>query len=123
MISTVQAGRKALDRMPLYQRMAAFAPVRETYAGKFALAAFVGILIPLAVFIVYMLLSRSDWTAMYPVLAALVLACFMGFLGTMWSLRELLVPIDLTAEAWRKYIEKRELPRLPVSFSGRAGRR
>jgi diguanylate cyclase (GGDEF)-like protein len=122
MISTVQAGRKALDRMPLYQRLASFAPVRDTYAGKFALAAFVGILIPLAVFILYMLVSRADWTTMYPVLAALVLACFMGFLGTMWILRELLVPIDLTAEALRNYIEKRELPDLPIAFPDRAGR-
>ena len=122
MISTVQAGRKALDRMPLYQRLASFAPVRETYAGKFALAAFVGILIPLAVFILYMLVSRADWTAMYPALAALLLACFMGFLGTLWILRALLVPIDLTAEALRNYIEKRELPDLPISFPDRAGK-
>ena len=122
MISTVQAGRKVLDRMTLYGRLAAFAPVRDTYAGKFALAAFVGILIPLAVFILYLLLSRADWSAMYPALAALVLATFMGFLGTMWILRELLVPIDLTAEALRNYIEKRELPDLPISFPDRAGK-
>jgi hypothetical protein len=96
--------------------------VRDSYAGKFALAAFVGILIPLAVFIVYMLLSRADWTAMYPALRRPVLACFMGFLGTMWILRELLVPIDLTAEALRNYIEKRELPDLPISFPDRAGK-
>jgi diguanylate cyclase (GGDEF)-like protein len=108
--------------MSLYRRLAAFSPVSESYAGKFALAAFVGILIPLAVFIVYLLVSRADWTAMYPALAALVLACFMGFLGTMWILRELLVPIDLTAEALRNYIEKRELPDLPISFPDRAGK-
>ena len=122
MISTVQAGRKALDRMALYRRLAAFAPVRASYAAKFALAAFVGILIPLAIFIVYLMLSRADLAAMFPVITALLLACFMGFLGTMWILRELLVPIDLTAEALRGYIEKRELPDLPVSFPDRAGK-
>lgn len=122
MISTVQAGLKVLNRMTLYRRLAAFAPVRDSYAGKFVLAAFVGISIPLAVFILYLLLSRADWIAMYPPLAALVLACFMGFLGTMWILRELLVPIDLTAEALRNYIEKRELPDLPISFPDRAGK-
>jgi diguanylate cyclase (GGDEF)-like protein len=122
MISTVQAGRKVLDRLTLYGRLAAFAPVGDSYAGKFALAAFIGILVPLAVFILYLLLSRADWSAMYPALAALVLASFMGFLGTMWILRELLVPIDLTAEALKAYIEKRELPDLPISYPDRAGK-
>jgi diguanylate cyclase (GGDEF)-like protein len=50
-----------------------------------------------------------------------VLACFAGFLGTMWILRELLVPIDLTAEALRNYIDSRKLPDLPVHFPDRAG--
>ena len=122
MISTVQAGSKALDRMALYRRLAAFLPVRESYAGKFALAAFVGILAPLAIFIVYLMLSRQDLAGMFPVIAALLLACVMGFLGTMWILRELLVPIDLTGEALQNYIEKRELPDLPLSFPDRAGK-
>jgi diguanylate cyclase (GGDEF)-like protein len=59
---------------------------------------------------------------MYPVLAALVLACFAGFLGTLWILRELLVPIDLTAQALRDYIDSRRVPDLPVHFTDRAGR-
>jgi diguanylate cyclase (GGDEF)-like protein len=37
-------------------------------------------------------------------------------------LRELLVPIDLTVATLRRYIEKRELPDLPVQFTDRAGR-
>src|SRR5687768_1756145 len=122
MISTVQPGRSVLDRMALYRRLADSGLLRDSYAGKFALAAFVGILIPLATFIVFLLFSRADWTSMYPALAALVLACFAGFLGTLWILRELLVPIDLTAEALRNYIEKRQLPDLPIAFPDRAGR-
>ena len=59
---------------------------------------------------------------MYPVIAALLLACFAGFLGTLWMLRELLVPIDLTAEALRSYIDSRKLPDLPVHFPDRAGK-
>jgi diguanylate cyclase (GGDEF)-like protein len=122
MISMVPPGRKALERMALYRRLMAFGLVRESYASKFALAAIVGMLVPLATFILFLLVSRADWTAMYPALAALGLACFMGFLGTMWILRELLVPIDLTAEALRNYIEKRNLPDLPLAFPDRAGR-
>ena len=122
MVSKVQPGREALARMGIYRTIHELGVLRTSYASKFALAAFVGILIPLATFIVYLLLSRADWEAMYPALAALVLACFAGFLGTLWMLRELLVPIDLTAEALRDYIDSRKVPDLPIHFSDRAGR-
>jgi len=122
MVNKVPPGRVALGRMPLYRLLADLGPVRASYARKFALAAFIGVLIPLAVFVLYLLVSRSDLRAMYPVIAALLLACFAGFLGTMWMLRELLVPIDLTAEALRAYIDSRQLPDLPVHFPDRAGR-
>jgi diguanylate cyclase (GGDEF)-like protein len=122
MISRVQPGRAALSRLTLYRRLAELGPVADSYAGKFALAAFVGVLLPLATFILYLMLSRADWESMYPALAALVLACFVGFLGTMWILRELLMPIELTAEALRSYIDSRQLPDLPVHFQDRAGK-
>jgi diguanylate cyclase (GGDEF)-like protein len=122
MVSKIQPGRAVLERMAIYRLLADITPLRASYHGKFALAAFVGVLIPLAIFIVYLLVSRSDWDKMYPVIAALVLASFMGFLGTLWILRELLAPIDLTAEALRSYIESRKLPDLPVHFPDNAGR-
>src|SRR5438552_7681678 len=122
MVSKVQPGHEALERMPIYRRLADLPLVRDSYAGKFALAAFVGVLVPLAIFIVYLLFTRQDLKALYPVIAALVLACFMGFLGTLWILRELLVPIDLTAESLRTYIDSRKVPDLPVHFPDRAGR-
>src|SRR5258708_24897393 len=76
MVTKIQPGRAALERMPMYRMLADLAPLRTSYAGKFALAAFVGVMIPLVIFIVYLLLSRADWVTMYPVIAALVLACF-----------------------------------------------
>jgi diguanylate cyclase (GGDEF)-like protein len=122
MVTKIQPGRSTMQRMGIYRLLADMAPIRTSYAGKFALAAFVGVMIPLAIFIVYLLLSRTDWNTMYPVIAALVLACFAGFLGTMWLVRELLVPIDLTAETLRQYIDSRKLPDLPIHFPDRAGR-
>ena len=122
MVTKVQPGRAALERMGIYRLLADVAPVRTSYAGKFALAAFVGCMIPLFIFIAYLMIARTDWQAMYPVMAALVLACFAGFLGTMWLLRELLVPIDLTAETLRGYIDSRKVPDLPIHFPDRAGR-
>jgi diguanylate cyclase (GGDEF)-like protein len=111
-----------LLRMSIYRRLAGIGPLRESYAGKFALAAFIGGIGPLAMFVVYLLLARSDWTELYPLVAALVLACFAGFLGSLWLLRELLTPIDLTAEALRDYIDSRKLPDLPADFPDRAGK-
>ncbi len=122
MVSKIPPGREALERMKIYRLLADLGPLRTTYAGKFALAAFVGVLIPLALFIVYLLFARTDLAAMYPILVAVVLACFMGFLGTLWLLRELLVPIDLTAESLRTYIDTRKVPDLPLNFPDRAGR-
>lgn len=122
MVSKVQPGRTVIGRMAMYRLLTRVAPVRDSYAGKFALAAFVGVLVPLAIFILYLLLARADWQRMYPALAALVLASFAGFLGTLWILKELLVPIDLTAEALRDYIDRRKIPDLPIDFPDRAGR-
>ncbi len=122
MVSKIPSGSTVVERMSIYRTIAELPRLRDNYAGKFALAAFVGTLSPLVVFIFFLLFSRSDWESMYPVLAALVLACFAGFLGTLWLLRELLVPIDLTAEALHAYIASRKLPDLPVHFPDRAGK-
>jgi len=122
MVSKVQPGREVLERMAVYRRLAGIGILRNTYAGKFAVAALVGVLIPLFTFIIWLLLSRSDWEQVYPMLVALALACFAGFLGTMWLLRELLVPIDLTAEALHDYISTRRLPDLPLHLPDRAGK-
>ncbi len=122
MVSKVRPGASVLARMGMYHQLSRVSPLRESYAGKFFLATFVGMLVPLAVFILYLLIARADLRAMYPVLAALVLATFAGFLGTLWMLRELLAPVDLTVEALREYIDRRRLPDLPIDFVDRAGR-
>jgi diguanylate cyclase (GGDEF)-like protein len=122
MPSKIPPGSTVIGRMEIYRRLIAFPPLRTSYARKFAAAAFVSAQTPLAVFIVYLLVARSNWTDMYPLLAALVLASFAGFLGTLWLLREILVPVELTAEALRGYLESRTLPDLPVNFPDQAGR-
>jgi diguanylate cyclase (GGDEF)-like protein len=122
MVSKVEPGGSAIERMGLYRKLAEIGYLRLSYARKFAVAAFAGIFLPLAIFVVYLLASRTDLVAIYPMVAALVLACFAGLLGTLWMLRELLIPIDLTAEALRDYIDRRKMPDLPVQFRDRAGR-
>jgi hypothetical protein len=67
MVSKVQPARRPSSGWRL-QRVAELGMLRDSYAGKFALAAFVGILIPLATFILYLLFTRTVWETMYPVL-------------------------------------------------------
>ena len=122
MPSNIPPGSTVIGRMGIYRRLVEIPALRGSYARKFAAAAFVSAQTPLVVFIVYLLVARADWAPMYPLLAALLLASFAGFLGTLWLLREILVPIDLTAEALRAYLESRTLPDLPVSFPDQAGR-
>src|SRR5512141_1414186 len=122
MVSNAAPGTSTLARVSVYRKLAAFGPTRDSYAGKFAVAAFVGGLGPLVMFVVYLLLARSDWRELYPLVAALVLACFTGFLGSLWLVRELLAPIDLTADALKNYIDSRALPDLPCNFPDRAGK-
>jgi diguanylate cyclase (GGDEF)-like protein len=122
MPSRIAPGSTVIGRMQIYRRLAAVPALRDSYARKFAVAALVSAQTPLAVFIVYLLVARADLADMYPLLAALVLASVAGFLGTLWLLREILVPIDLTAQALRAYLESRRLPDLPTDFPDRAGR-
>jgi diguanylate cyclase (GGDEF)-like protein len=122
MLSKIPPGSTVIGRMEIYRRLAAIPFLRGSYARKFAAAAFVSAQTPLAVFIVYLLIARADLAEMYPLLVALFLASFAGFLGTLWLLREILAPIDLTAQALRAYLESRKLPDLPVNFPDQAGR-
>lgn len=122
MMNKRRPGPASLERISFYRRLAGVAPVRESYARKFALVAFVGSFVPLAVFIVYLLATRTNWTAIYPPLVALILASFAGFLWLLWAMRELLAPVDVTAEALRDYIDRRRLPELPVDLPDTAGR-
>lgn len=122
MLSKVPPGTSVIGRMGIYRRLGEMPLLRASYARKFAAAAFVGTQVPLVVFIAFLLVARADWSAMYPLVAALLLACVAGFLGTLWILREILVPIDVTAEAMRAYLEERRLPDLPIEFPDGAGR-
>ena len=113
---------EARDRLAIYRLLSRLPALGPSYERKFVIAASLGMLVPLAVFVVYMLASHLDVAQMWPAVLALLLACFVGFLGTSWLLRELLAPVDLTADALRDYIETRRLPGLPGNFDDRAGK-
>ncbi len=121
MVSKVSPGTTVLERIAVYRGFDRLARIRESYASKFALAAFIGIFVPLAVFAVWLVVQRTNWISIYPAVAALFLACFAGFLWMLWVVRELLAPLELTAEALREFIDQRRVPDLPTGFPDTAG--
>lgn len=120
MVSKVQPGTTVLGRMAVYRLFARWAPVRRSLAAKLALAAFAGVFLPIVVFAAW-LAFRSGPIAAYPALAMLLFAGIAGYIALLWVIRELLVPVELTARALREYIERRRLPDLPTGFADAAG--
>jgi diguanylate cyclase (GGDEF)-like protein len=120
MVSKVQPGTAVLGRMAVYRLFARLAPLRASLAAKFAAAAFAGVFLPIAVFAAW-LAFRSGPVGAYPALALLLFAGVGGFLALLWAIRELLVPVELTARALRDYIDRRRLPDLPQGFPDAAG--
>jgi diguanylate cyclase (GGDEF)-like protein len=112
------------DRDPLafYRFLASLPSLARNYERKFAVAACIGTLGPVVFFAVYLFASYSDPRPLYPIIAALALACIVGLLGALWLIRELLAPIALTGKALRDYIETRRMPDLPIEFHDEAGR-
>jgi diguanylate cyclase (GGDEF)-like protein len=121
MVSQFRSGESALGRLGVYRAFNRVPALRGSYVRKFAVAALVGMIVPLASFALYMLFSRKDIAELYPLFAATLLASAVGYIGTLWLLRELLNPIDLTAEAMQSYLDGRNLPDLPSNFPDQAG--
>ena len=120
MVSKVQPGTTVLGRMAVYRLFARFAPVRASLAAKFALAAFAGVFLPIAVFAAWVAFHSGPIGA-YSALVMLLFAGVAGFVALLWLIRELLVPVELTARALREYIDRRRLPDLPEGFPDAAG--
>jgi diguanylate cyclase (GGDEF)-like protein len=121
MVSQFRSGESVIGRLGVYRAFNRMPALRASYVRKFAVAALVGMMVPLASFVLYMLFSRKDIFELYPLFAATLLASVVGYLGTLWLLRELLNPIDLTAEAMQSYLDGRNLPDLPSTYPDQAG--
>jgi diguanylate cyclase (GGDEF)-like protein len=114
-------GAAAQARLGIYRAFNSLPMLRGSYVRKFAFASLIGLFIPVACFAAYVMLSSKDVSALYPLFAATLLASVLGYLGTLWLLRELLNPIDLTAEAMQAFLDGRNLPDLPSTYPDQAG--
>jgi len=120
MVSKVPPGATVLGRMAVYRLLARPRLLRGSLAAKLAVAAFAGVFLPIAAFSAWLAFHSGPIRA-YPALAMLLFAGIAGFLALLWVMRELLVPVELTARALRDYIERRRLPDLPEGFQDAAG--
>lgn len=98
-------------------------PFPNSYRGKFLLAAFVGLHVPLLALTFYVVLdSRASLGATLPLLVVVVLATLTGTAATLYVLSALLAPVSLSSRALREYVERGTAPDLPTHLTDLAGK-
>jgi diguanylate cyclase (GGDEF)-like protein len=122
MKDNVTAAAGLANRLNVYRRLTSLPLIRHSYARKFAYAAIVGSQVPLLFFVLFLLVETPDPNHLNSLVVALAFACLAGFLGTLSLVREILVPIEITAEALQEFLNHRKLPNLPTHYKDAAGR-
>lgn len=104
----------------IYRKLSGFRPVAKSYSLKFLFIAFLGIHIPLIGLIVFIVLFPGDIPS--STIFLLTLALTLGAtVATLFVLRGLLSPLQMTKKALEQYILKRTLPDLPLEYPDEAG--
>lgn len=104
----------------LYVLLSRYIP--KSYKGKIMGIAFFGTHIPLIALLIYFIvISTWDWDITFRVLGVALIATLIGTAITLYSLHHLLSPIILTSLAQRAYLERKELPYLPIHYADEVG--
>jgi diguanylate cyclase (GGDEF)-like protein len=100
------------------------APFPKSYLGKVFLAAFLGTHVPLLSLVVYLARDprRIGSRATVRILSVALLATLGGTAATLWAMSALSAPVTLASKALRRYLDRGEIPALPVGYPDRAGR-
>lgn len=94
----------------------------NSYKSKIMLVAFSGTHIPLLSLLIYFVTTTSFTTDIkVQVIAIAFLATLIGTVLTLYAIHSLLAPVTLTFLALRQYLNNRQLPSLPTSFTDEAG--
>jgi diguanylate cyclase (GGDEF)-like protein len=110
------------DRLKIYAALSRL-PFPKSYLGKVLLAAFLGMHLPLLALVFYLVLaSPMGFESTLGVLAVALFATLAGTAATLYALRGLLVPLSLTSEALRSYLNRDQMPGLPTGYADQAGR-
>jgi diguanylate cyclase (GGDEF)-like protein len=100
------------------------APFPKSYLGKVFLAAFLGTHVPLLSLVVYLARDprRIGSRVTGRILSVALLATLGGTAATLWAMSALSAPVTLASRALRRYLDRGEIPALPVGYPDRAGR-
>src|SRR5215217_923791 len=100
------------------------APFPKSYLGKVFLAAFLSTHEPLLSLVVYLARDprRIGSRATVRILSVALLATLGGTVATLWAMSALSAPVTLASRALRRYLDRGEIPALPVGYPDRAGR-
>jgi len=103
----------ALSRLPLF---------RKSYAIKIMMAAFIGILIPLFMLIVYIMLNSTLYLSYnFNLLIVVLVATLLGIIVTLSLLYMLLSPIQSISTGLQQYINEEKKPTFPIGFEDSVG--
>ncbi|ELR96926.1 GGDEF domain-containing protein [Gloeocapsa sp. PCC 73106] len=103
----------------LYQTLDSFIWL-QSYPRKIFLVCFVGTHIPLLSLITYLLLFSRD-NQLWMICIIILLGTLLGTVITLWGLYLLLVPVMMTRQALKDYLNKHEMKVLPTNFKDEAG--
>lgn len=104
----------ALSRLPLF---------RKSYAIKIMMTAFIGILIPLLMLIVYITVNSTlDLSYnLNNLLIVVLVATLLGIIVTLFLLYMLLSPIQSISTGLQQYINEEKTPTFPTGFEDSVG--
>ena len=106
--------------MKIYQFLSRIALLQK-YSYKFLFVAFIGIHVPLIGMIAYVILEKPYSLSPGSVLGFVLLFTLIATGLTLYVLNQLLIPLVKSKNALEAYIQKRDLPNLPVIYKDEAG--
>lgn len=104
----------------LYQQLSHVKWIRNGYPVKFLFVAFCGIHIPLIGLFACILWSGNNFTPLQSLLIILGFTLLATAI-TLHIIRKLINPVIVSSDALTNYLEKGELPKLPIGFPDEVG--
>jgi signal transduction histidine kinase len=106
--------------MELYRILSKVGFLKNSYAYKFLFVTFIGIHIPLIGLLFFILYAKHSVSPLSIVVFTLIMTLLATGI-TLWVLKKLIKPIELTSKALDAYRNTRVIPQLPTEFKDEAG--
>lgn len=104
----------------IYTRLSTVKFLSKSYTYKFLFIAFLGIHIPLIGLIIFIAVSPSELNKLSIFILTLLLTLLATGI-TLFVLKKLLTPLELSKKALEDYLDEKKLPSLPTNYNDEAG--